>query len=244
MINLHKQFVANAFNASSLTYDEHARMQTATGHSLIQQIITIKNNFHHALDAGCGTGTTTEALARAIHFQSLHAIDIADHALPKNSSVDKRIHYKNLDFNSINLLSLKFDLIFSNMALHWSHSFPNTLNYFRKAMTCKGMLAFTIPMHGTFIEIKEHFSIHHFLTQQQIADMLKNSGYHLIHQSEAHYHDTYPDAISALRSLKLTGVHYVSQRCKPSLRGKAFLNSLSFNSLSYVNGFFIAEAEA
>jgi len=244
MIYTHNQLVANAFNASSFTYDEHARMQTETGQSLIQKITKIKNDFHHVLDAGCGTGVTTESLARAIHFQSLHAVDIADRALPKGPSFDKRIHFNNLDFNSINLLPQKFDLIFSNMALHWSHSLSDTLNNFRSAITHNGMLAFTIPLHGTFTEIKEHFSIHHFFNQQQVIDMLCTSSFHLIHQSEQIYHETFLNAITALRSLKLTGVHHVDQPRKASLRGKEFINSLSFNSLSYVNGFFIAEARS
>lgn len=235
----HTRLTTQAFNKAGSTYDHHASAQAAAGHALIQHIAAISRVYHSVLDAGCGTGVTTAALANTIQYQSFTAVDTAAGMLQQTSCLPHDIHCMEFDFNDILSLSQYYNLIFSNMSLHWSHSFAHTLNIFSQTLAPGGILAFTMPLHGTFKELPEHVSINCFHSRDEIEKLIQQSGLQTLHSSELTYCQQFSDSLSALRSIKLTGATHVKQRRHNSLRGKSFLNSMSFRQLSYVTGFFL-----
>jgi malonyl-CoA O-methyltransferase len=236
----HERNVSHAFNKARATYQQHARVQACVGQQLIQYLLTINNNFCRVVDAGCGPGFITTQLANAIHYQTFHAIDTTRSLLPQ-IDLPATVKCVAMNFNDISATSA--DLIFANMSLHWSHSFTHTLHVLHDALTANGLLAFTIPLHGTFAEISGHFSIQKFTMMKATAELLRNNGFKILFTNQVTYLDHFPDTISALRSIKLTGTHYTGLRKCNTLRGKSFLTQLAISELSYVIGFFIAEKQ-
>jgi malonyl-CoA O-methyltransferase len=235
-----EQLIAEKFNQAALTYDHHANIQARAGFALINHILSIKRYFPNVLDAGCGTGLTSRALASSINYESFLAIDTAEAALQRAAESAGNISYLPFNYNDITTAA-SYDLIFSNLALHWSHSLTQTLIILHHALTNKGLLAFSIPLHGTFSEISDCFSTHEFISMTSATALIYQSGYKLRHASQLVYTETFPDTLTALRSIKLTGTSHVRHRRQKSLRSKTCLKQHSHHQLSYVIGFYIAE---
>lgn len=238
-MNKHEHCVAAAFNQAASTYHQHSDIQTAVGQQLIQQLLIFNHHFTHVIDAGCGTGHTTQALANSITYLSLSAIDIADNLLNQASKQTNDIQYMHGDFNHISVNNINYDLIFSNLALHWSHDLAFTFRAIHDALHNHGLFAFTIPLTGTFAEIEPHLSIQDFNSHADIVKILSDSGFQLISSDVKMYQKEFSDSLSALRYLKLTGTHYVRDRRHHSLRGKSFLSKLNIPNLTYQVGFFM-----
>lgn len=238
-MNQHTKLVSRSFNKAADTYDQYAITQAASGRELIKQIILSRRNFTHVFDAGCGTGITTAELAKSIDYLSFTAVDTAASLLQHEKLFTYDVHCMGFDYNDIHNLNQNYDLIFSNMALHWSPSFTRTLEILTSSLACNGMIAFTIPLQGTFSELSETFSRRDFFTRAEVETRLQATGCRLLHSDEIMYRQSFSDTLSALRSIKYTGANYVDQRRCRTLRGKSFLHSLALTELSYVTGFFI-----
>jgi malonyl-CoA O-methyltransferase len=150
-----KKTIRACFNAASQTYDSHSIIQHQAGANLITLLIPHLASSESIIDIGCGTGLTTERLAKQLPYQSFFAIDIADQLLntararlrPYNIQIDER------DFHHLTDKNNGFNLIFSNMALHWSPSLAFTLATLKDFLAHNGILTFTVPLASTFIEL-------------------------------------------------------------------------------------------
>lgn len=236
----HEQSVADAFNQAASTYHQHSDVQAAVGQQLIQQLLNISHHFTHVMDAGCGTGHTTLALANSITYQSFSAIDIAENLLNQARKQMNDIQYMLSDFNHIDAININYDLIFSNLALHWSHDLAFTFRVIHEAIHRNGLFVFSIPLIGTFAEIEPHLSIQDFNSHDDIVKLLSDSGFHLISSNVDMHQKKFTDSFSALRYLKHTGTHYVRNRRHHTLHGKSFLTKLHISHLTYQVGYFIA----
>ena len=83
LTQLHKKNICQCFNKAANTYDDHSSTQQHAGKKLISLLLNDCRRADRMIDLGCGTGTTTEQLAKRIHYQHFHAIDIADQLLAK-----------------------------------------------------------------------------------------------------------------------------------------------------------------
>lgn len=231
--------IAAFFNKAASTYYKYANVQEAAGRLLINTLILYRRHFPFAADAGCGTGHITNVLYNKIVCQNLYAIDYAEEMLHQSKQFPN-IMPIHLDFNRLSELNLSLDLIFSNMALHWSSDLAQTLMTLHQSLNQNGMLAFTIPLDGTFREISSHCATHNFKINEEINKLLNNASFTILHCSNHTFTDTFPDTLSALRSLKRTGTTFVPVRTRKSLPGKSLLTTLKTNHLTYELGFFIA----
>lgn len=237
-MNSHEHNIAAAFNAAATTYNDNDDLQTAAGHQLIQEVSHIRHQFMDVVDAGCGTGFITTKLANTIAYSSFVALDIAEKLLQQAPYLPTNITRQHGSFNQLGANNEKYDLIFSNLALHWSDNFPDTLRTLQHALNENGLIAFSVPLHGTFTEIENHFSIHAFMKRCDIEDLLNDCGLYLFTSTEHTYAKKFNDTLSALRSIKLTGTNHVNNRRHVTLRGKSHLPDIQ--QLTYQVGFFIA----
>ncbi len=232
--------IAQKFNKASLTYDQYSQAQTIAGEYLINQLCAVKTLFNNVIDAGCGTGLTTRRLVKSIQYKLFCAIDIAESLLKVAQRYQEEINYELLSYDHIDRTT-SYDLIFSNMSLQWSASLQHTLKVFHGALAADGLLAFTVPLQGTFFEIAENYSIYHLYSSEQIIKLLQASGFKIVRVTYNTIVNKFPDTLTALRSIKLAGANHVSQRKQKSLRAKSFLEQHECKQLSYVIGYFIAE---
>lgn len=234
--------IALKFNKAKSTYDQFSQPQILAGENLIKQLTSISTQFNHVIDAGCGTGLTTRRLAQSIQYQSFYAIDIAESLLSEAQNYKDEIHYRLMNYDFIDQNSY-YDLIFANMSLQWSASLLHTLKIFHRALASDGLLAFTVPLQGTFCEIAANYSTYELHSSEQIITILQASGYKLIKESYNTVVNEFPDTLTALRSIKLTGANHVTQKKQKSLRGKSFLQKHECKQLSYVIGYYIVQKQ-
>jgi malonyl-CoA O-methyltransferase len=240
MQSIDKKKLRHYFNKAAMLYDQHSSIQQQSGLTLIEQIKKYRTSIHQIIDLGCGTGSTTEKLAQAFHYQIFYAIDIADQLLDhaKSRLLPLGICVVAADFEEYNT-SQVFDLAFANMALQWSSNLTAVFTRIYSMLENNGLLAFSIPLTGTLAELS-NLGINPFFNSQQIVEFLQQAGYKKIdfncHTLSSHFDSLH----TALRSIKAVGANYVSQK-KYGILGKSVLNQQQGFTLTYNLGYFIAE---
>lgn len=238
----HLNRVAHAFNQAAASYDDYSNIQLTCGEQLTHKLLAIRNQFNNVIDAGCGTGYLTRKIAAQINYQHFTAIDISENMLP-TTYPKTDIEFLHGDFNNIHHHRDQYDLIFSNLALHWSNDLISTFHSLHLALNARGLLAFSMPLHGTLIELSNHFSVQDFKTLEDIQHLLSHHHFRLISSQQQILTNAFPSTLSALLSIKKTGTNFVSERRHHGLRGKEFLMQCDIRRLTYNVGFFIAEKQ-
>lgn len=249
--------IKNAFDKASYGYDQHSHLQFKLGCQLIEKIKSIwgsadnVSNRHDPsiLDLGCGTGKITNELASYFIREKIIAVDIAPNML---NIAKRQVAHKNVQFYLSNFDEyfdeqknhLPFDLIFSNMALHWSRDLNLLINKASSLLNKQGMLAFTIPMINTFQELQSDFAVQHFYSPDEIKMLLTQNDLNMIHADTALHHLTFSNTLNTLQSIKKMGANYVSMRKTKGLRTQKSINQLNIQMLTYHIGYFVARLKS
>lgn len=229
-----------AFNKASVHYDTASCIQKNTGQKLVKQLP--QTRFPHVMDLGCGTGYTTQQLAKQIKFTHLDAIDIAEAMIETAHSRNDMPTIK-FSIGSFDILSANtYNLIFSNMALHWSTEFSVTLANIYAALKPNGIVAFSIPIVGTFDELRPHFNVREFYTPDSVVNMLDQCRFNLKKIHCYKESQSFDNSLNALRSLKKTGATICQTPSNVSYQqNRAAIKNKLINQLTYQIGLFIAE---
>lgn len=230
-----KANIQRAFDRSATTYNAVANTQHDVGATLIARLP--REHYANILDLGCGTGITTQQLARQMQGAALVAQDFSSASLLLATKACEGLNVAcvQADFDQA-LCGDNPQLIFSNMALHWS---ANTLALFKRCyekLAEGGVLAFTLPIEDTFHEIRPFVRVRDFESADAIVSQLTRAGFeieaHFTQAHTLHYHDR----LSALRAIKQTGATVVSDRNPQPLK-KSDLRDAT--TLTYAIGYFI-----
>ncbi|VVC76797.1 Malonyl-[acyl-carrier protein] O-methyltransferase [Aquicella siphonis] len=239
----HNKFVSRLFNRAADQYDDHCRLQIRTGNQLISMIKSRRPQADHIMDLGCGTGIVTQQLASEYPCKTLHAIDHATALLDKARTRLPCAQVYPADFDHLFDIPASFDILFSNLALHWSNSLATTLSQLRRLLNNQGYLAFSIPLSGSLTELQNQYAVNDFSPLPAIMDTLQQCGYHLTDFRADNIVYPFSSTIEALRSIKQTGANYAFKRRHAALRGKSYLNSTDLRALTYRIGCFVAAKE-
>lgn len=232
--------IKRAFNRAAATYDQHCILQQKTGDALLAHLKPHITAPKVIIDIGCGTGINTEQLSNLYPQSTLYALDFSDKLLQKAAA---RLSSKNVQFIEENMDTWqcnypRFDIIYSNLVLHWSIDLPTTLNKLISLLNPNGVLAFSIPLVGTLKELSQKLLVRSFYSSEAISLLFSNTI--LFHTSETIHH-YYADNLSALKSIKGVGANFVKPCNQQGLRGKAFLNEFELRQLTYVIGYFVVK---
>ena len=215
--------IKNSFNKAAHKYDDNCQLQLETGDTLLSLISSANN----VIDLGCGSGITTEKLK----YKNLYALDISNEllALARLRLGKKDITYLEMGYDDFSGLNL--DLAFANMSLQWSDDLELSLNNIKKNLNTTGVLAFSIPLSGTFSDLKT--STMSFLSAAQVKELL--SSWEIIHSKTEEINYLFPNLIEALKSIKSVGANYCKDKkyTLPSRDKSPYL-------LKYNIGYFIA----
>lgn len=234
--------IKKSFNQAAASYDAHCHLQQSIGNKLLSLLALYPYESPRILDLGCGTGIVTEKLAAAYHYQALHAIDFADHLLEIAVSrfAATKITLQQADFDRLPNQPKSFDIIFSNMALHWSAHFQKTVGFITSQLKDHGLIAFTLPLIGTLQELTPHFKTNTFFKDDDIIQLLAHHDCDVIQSQQEVISLNFNDTLSALKSIKQVGANATAQPSSLFLRGKTFLNTIEIHKLTYHIGYFIA----
>lgn len=229
--------VISAFNKAAQTYDSFSQIQEKVGFHLIKALPNV--HFQRAIDVGCGTGSLTNKLAAHISCSSLEGIDLSQGMLQqaKNQGLPF-IQFKNHSFDD--LTADTYDLIFSNMALHWSPHFSSTLEIIQAALRPKGVAAFTIPLWPTFQELEPYFNIHRFQSGAAVLEQLERKS---VVREKKQWQEviTFSNTREALKSLKQSGVTVCDKKNFSYRKARYALEKSPILQLTYEIGLFIIE---
>ena len=195
--------IKNSFNKASDTYLRYSHLQSEICNQLLQ-IIKETETTHKVVDFACGTGIGVEKLLQRFNdIKICYAVDIADKLLKiaKRNLVGKNIQFIEKNFNENIFGENALDLGLCNMGFQWSLDLMHTFQVMYEQLKVGGILAFSIPLHGSFNQLKpEHRN--DFYHDTVIVNMLKQQKFNLIQYKTLHYNQFFTSALHALRSIK------------------------------------------
>lgn len=209
MNNEIKQGIRRKFNRAASTYDDSCAVQQMICQYAIDLLLGCQKTFTHIADFGCGTGESTIQLMQHVAFDWCYALDFSEQLLliaQNKLSQHAHLTWIHSDFEQLVTFPEPIDLIFSNMALQWSDDWIKTLCLWRTYLRPKGLLLFSIPIHGNFPELKADYK-KSCLSQHDILGMLSRNDWELVAQENKMIQATFENQREALRSLKATGTN-------------------------------------
>ena len=142
------------FGRAAATYDDVALIQAEAVRRLIGQMDGLSSPAR-ILDAGCGSGLLTRALAAKFPHAHIVAMDISQHML--DAARFLHVGQARVGWVHGNIVHLEseapFDLIASASALHWTDDLPAALARCADHLTHDGRLAVSIMLDGTLQEL-------------------------------------------------------------------------------------------
>ncbi len=202
--------VSQAFSRAVDSYDQHALVQSFIAQRLAAKILTQEQpSLGTLLEVGCGTG-----------LLSRHLVSHADHYVLTDSSfsllqkAQEQVKGDNVYPLVIDgehpCFSASFDVIVSNLALHWFQDPKGALVQLVACLKPGGRLYLTTLGNNTFHEWRTAHSlveapcgILDFITFGQLKDWLPVSGFR--HVEEEWVTTTPSNALEFLRGLKAIG---------------------------------------
>lgn len=238
----HSQNIMNNFNKAAETYDANCCVQKEIGKKLISILKQYKPNARNIIDLGCGTGLITKELATCYHgYQQFYALDIADKLLEKACKTLSQFEVTILktNFENFRLSTIYFDLIYSNMAIHWSSSLEVTLRNIYDNLSIEGVFAFSIPVSGTFSELKFNYILPLY-SFKAVKHSLTKCGFRVLYANNYDEIIEFPSFIAALKSIKLVGANYSGSRIIDLTKLLSHRKSTNKNfTLTYKIGMFV-----
>ncbi len=136
----------NTFEFDGEKYKTASKHQKEWGNSLISELSL--NGDEAILDLGCGDGGLTEQLAQLIPNGTVLGIDASTGMIATaQNRVKPNLKFMKMDINMIDFQN-KFDVIFSNAALHWVKDHKKLLKNAFKALKDDGVILWDFAGDG------------------------------------------------------------------------------------------------
>ena len=231
-----KQKIAEAFSAAATRYDDAACIQQWTAERLLGKAAFDKDQ--RVLDAGCGTGQWTEALAARTQVIGLDLAEgMVSYAREKHPLVR---NWMTGDAEQLPLADQSLDGIFSSLAVQWVQHPKALLLEWRRALKTGGRIYVATLGPKTLYELRESFAA---------IDSYQHVNRFLMADDWRYYADVcelqvesceviekpvyYPDVKSLLQALKAIGAHTVAQHGMKGMMGKTRWQQLQSNYENY-----------
>lgn len=222
--------IGQAFNTNACYYETEADVQLEIGRRLFARLDYLNIAPRRILDLGSGPGTFLAPLQQRYPAAQIVALDVA-HAM-LTMAKGKQTHRDswsllNADMHQMPFAAGQFDLIFSNQALHWSHSLPKVLKEWQRVLSPGGCLLFSTLGPDTFQELQQAFQtvdqyahVNKFYDMHHVGDCLLSSVFEDpvvdMEMLVAHF----SSLASMLQSLKAQGVKNIHENRPSGLTGK------------------------
>ena len=207
----YKHKIKASFNRAAATYDQYSQLQQQQCIELLKATMPfVQKPPKKIIDVGCGTGNSTLYLYNNFPYKELYAIDFSEKLLAqvKQKLPTGKVHCMMADFDQLSSSYKNFDLIFSNMVLHWSLDLESTLRSLVEKLSPGGILAFSLPLERTFSEIKSKYR-NVFPTAVSISRQLRELKLQVLVEQQSEVLNKFPSPLQALRSLKKVGSNCV-----------------------------------
>jgi malonyl-CoA O-methyltransferase len=224
--------VRRSFERAAATYDAAAVLQREIGQRMAERLALVKLEPAAVVDAGCGTGEGLAELGARFPAAFLVGVDFAFPMLaiarerlgvsPAQGSIiarllgakarSARVTALCADFLRLPLAGGTFDMVWSNLALHWVNDPAIAFAEFHRVLRVGGLLTFTTFGPDTLGELRSAFSavdrathVNRFIDMHDLGDLLVSSGFAEPVMDMEKLTVTYADAAALARDLKSTG---------------------------------------
>lgn len=150
-----KQRIEQCFNRSAKTYDAAAMLQASVAKRLSQRLPHVSPE--KILEIGCGTGLFSEELLTKFPHASISLTDISPAMIDickKRMGSSAQLEFACMDGEAISTQT-SFDLIVSNMTLHWFADFKNSFANMISKLSPGGKIFFAMLGENSLREFRE-----------------------------------------------------------------------------------------
>ncbi len=159
-LKIDKKKVEDSFGKNATFYDDRTSLQKEilvklNNYLFDDKIITKQQNLN-LLDLGCGTGEFSKKLNQNLNLKKIHLLDLSSQMLKvaKRKINSDKIILDKQDFDRFRKFG-DFDLIVSNMSLHWSSDIYKLLERILDSMRLNSIFLFTVPNNKSFSFFKD-----------------------------------------------------------------------------------------
>jgi malonyl-CoA O-methyltransferase len=242
--------VRRAFERAAATYDSAAVLQREIGQRMAERLALVRLQPEAILDAGCGTGDALTELRTRFPSASIVGLDIALAMLAaakrrgiSAGAAERSILSRLLgprppasggtalvcaDACGLPIAPSSFDLVWSNLTLHWINEPPSAFAEFHRVLRVGGLLMFTTFGPDTLTEIRAAFAgvdrathVSRFIDMHDWGDMLVQAGFAEPVMDMEKLTLTYADASAFMRDLKAIGAQNATLGRPRGLMGRA-----------------------
>jgi malonyl-CoA O-methyltransferase len=223
MLNqLDEKKIVLRFNKAALTYDKAALLQYKVGKALFDRLQGIRIRPHTILDLGCGTGHFTSRFRQAYPQAKIINLDKAFNMLQRGKIQQKEgclpaIYWLGGEAERLPFLEQSFDLIYSNLMLHWSIDFSQVLKELGRILKPDGLLLFSMVGIDTLKELRYCWArvdnrphVHVFSDMHDLGDSLLQNFFTDPVLDVEYYTVLYKDVLTLMRDLKQLGAQNLS----------------------------------
>lgn len=237
IIQLDEIQIAQRFNKAAKTYDEVAVLQQQVGESLLERLNGIRCKPKTILDLGCGTGYFEVFLKKLYPTAKIIGLDKSIGMLAQAQIKEKNrltdAHWvcgcaENLPFSD-----QSFELVYSNLMLHWSNDFSKSLNEIRRILKPGGLLLFSMVGPDTLQELRhcwrtidDRSHVHVFVDMHDLGDNLLQTPFVDPVMDVEYFTLLYSEGLDLLKELKKLGVQNLSKDRQRGLTSKGTLKKL------------------
>jgi trans-aconitate 2-methyltransferase len=200
----------------------------------------------HILDVGCGDGKVTAEIARAVPRGSVTGIDASAEMIAFAKKTFPQKEMPNLEFHVMDAreieLKKRFDLVFSNAALHWVDNHQKFLQGASTVLKAGGRLVVSCGGKGNaqdvFVALRPELRLKHwreyfrqmpepyfFYTPEEYKKWLANAGFKAQSVQLAPKDTTYPGMEGFATWLRTTWIPYV--QCVPEETRERFIAAVT-----------------
>jgi malonyl-CoA O-methyltransferase len=207
--------VREAFDRAAGDYDRHAALEQEVCRRLLERCDFHRQLPGRVLDLGCGTGAGAHALKRKFRQAQVIGLDFSPAMLARmrrRSSLLRPLRAVCADLARLPFAQQSMDLLFSNLANHWSPDPAVLFDEFRRVLRPGGMLLFTILGPATLAELREAWagvgalSLPHRLPDlMEVGDSLVAAGFREPVMDTERITLHYPGLGELARELECTG---------------------------------------
>lgn len=233
-----KQRITNCFNRAATQYAEVNHVQREISQKLISILAMHANdNSNQLLDLGCGLGLDVDKLKILFPNAKIILIDRAQHMLSKAMEINvgkTDIATICADFDELPIIANTCAVLYSNMAMQWSMNIQHTLAEFYRVMQAGGVLAYSLPIMGTYQEIiscqikMNTHRYNQFISQRKFILDAQRAGFQVLESRIFSTKIRYNTAKELFRSIRKMGAQHIKNSASSTYQ-KHYYHQLLMN---------------
>jgi malonyl-CoA O-methyltransferase len=236
--SLDKRVVRRRFGRAARTYAGASRLEAEVASRMLERLDYVKLAPRRILDAGSGPGRDLEALRRRYAGARAVALDCALDVLPRRSLREKIFGQKALalcgDVERLPFAAASFELVWSNMALHWVDDPLAAFREIERVLAPEGLFMFSLLGPDSLKELRAAAGtarVHEFIDMHDLGDMLLGAGFAAPVMDMEMLHVEYSSGAQLLADLRASGQTNARRDRPRGLAGRRFLSAFRASAL-------------